>query len=125
MPTVHFTVLLDGAGTINSFLEAAVKAASNAVDNGTASVFWKEEAESGWGNVVSNEDHIKAVINARPAKKAKFQQSSSSLEMTQAPSTYIFLCICSLTFVCFVCFFLFVCMYMYICTYACTHLCTN
>ncbi len=126
MPTVHFKVLLDGAGTINSFLEAAVKAASNAVDNGTASVFWKAEAECGWGNVVSNEDHIKAVINARPAKKAKFQQSSSSLEVTQAPSTYIFLCICSLTFVCFACFFyLFVCMYMYICTYVCTHFCTN
>ena len=87
MPTVHFKVLLDGTGTINSFLEAAVKAASHAVDSGTASVFWKMEAESGWGNVVSDEDHIKAVINARPAKRLKFQQSSSSLEVTQAPST--------------------------------------
>jgi hypothetical protein len=87
MPTVHFKVLLDGTGTINSFLEAAVKAASRAVNNGTASVFWKMEAESGWGNVVSDEDDIEAVINARPAKRSKFQQSSSSLEVTQAPST--------------------------------------
>jgi hypothetical protein len=87
MPTVHFKVLLDGTGTINSFLEAAVKAASHAVDSGTASVFWKTEAECGWGNAVSDEDHIKAVINARPAKRLKFQQSSSSLEVTQAPST--------------------------------------
>ena len=96
MPNVHIKVMIDGAGTICDFLEAAVKAASDAVDRGTASVFWKGEAECGWQTVVSGEDHIRAVIKSpartvlhqdRPAKKLKFGQSSSSLEVTQAPST--------------------------------------
>ena len=96
MPTVHFKIMLDGTGTISDFLDAAVKAASDAVDRGTASVFWKGEAECGWQSVVAGEDHIKAVINSpvpkvrhqdRPAKRLKFGQSSSSFEMTQAPST--------------------------------------
>ena len=97
MPTVHFTVLMDGSGTICDFLDLAVKAASNAVADGTASVFWKGQAECGWQTVVSGKDHIKAVINSpnalaslykdRPAKKLKLGQSSSSLEVSQAPST--------------------------------------
>jgi hypothetical protein len=90
MPTVHFEVhfevLLDGAGTIDHFLEAAVEAASRAVKGGTASVFWNTEADCSSQNVVSDEDHIKAVINGRPVKRLKFQESSSSLELTRAPS---------------------------------------
>jgi len=90
MPTVHFEVhfevLLDGAGTIDHFLEAAVQAASRAVKGGTASVFLNTEADCGSQNVVSDEDHIKAVINGRPVKRLKFQESSSSLELTRAPS---------------------------------------
>ena len=34
MPTVHFKIMLDGTGTISDFLDAAVKAASDAVDRG-------------------------------------------------------------------------------------------
>ena len=97
MATVHLKVLIDGAGTIEDFLEAAVKAASDAVDRGTASVLLQMEAECGWQNVVSGEDHINVVINSpsalallhkdRPAKRLKFGQSYSSMEVSQAAST--------------------------------------
>ena len=90
--------MIDGEGTICDFLDAAVKAASDAIDRGSASVFWKGQAECGWQTVASGEDHIKAVIKSpaltvltlnqdRPAKRLKFGQSASSLEVTQAPST--------------------------------------
>ena len=87
----------DGTGAIEDLVGAAVKAASDVVDRNTASVFWKTEAECGWQNVVSGEDHINVVINSssalavlhkdHPAKKVKFGQSSSSLEVIQAPLT--------------------------------------
>ena len=87
MPTVHFEVLIGGVGTIADFLEAAVKAASEAVHGGTASISWK----------ASGGDHIQAVINSPgaltvlrkdgPAKRLKFGLSSSSLEVIQAASS--------------------------------------
>jgi len=97
MPTIHLKVVIDGSGTICNFLDAAVEAASDAVAKGTASVFWKTEAECGWQTEVSGEDHIKAIINSpgalkelhknRPAKRLKLGQSSSSLEAIQSPPT--------------------------------------
>ena len=100
MPTVHFEVLIGGVGTIADFLEAAVKAASEAVHGGTASISWKTEAESGGQNVASGGDHIQAVINSpgaltvlhkdRPAKRLKFGHSLEVIQAASSPDAGIF-----------------------------------